>query len=167
MSDLDYFLPTQRIRHVGIFDFKEIYNLCFNWFLDEQYDFAEKNYTEKLSTKGKEIEIEWAALRKATNYFRFIIKTNWHIIGMNDVEIEENGRKIKMNQGDLEIRFDVILEKDYKHQWENSKFFKNLRKTYDRYILKARIDKYEEKLFLELNNLISQVKEKLALSSSK
>ncbi len=167
MAELDKFLPSQKVRHVGIFDFKEVYRICYEWFINEGYDVAEKNYTEKIQQRGKEIEIEWLALRKVSDYFRFQIKSRWHILGMNDVEVEENGRRLKMNQGDLEIRFTVILEKDYKHRWESNKFFKTLRKVYDKYVLKARILKYEEKLFAELNDLVSQVKAKLALSTTK
>ena len=167
MVELDKFLPEQKVRHVGIFDFKEVYRICYEWFINEGYDVAEKVYLERIQQKGKEIEINWVAVRKVSDYFRFRIESKWHILGLTDIEVEENGKKIKMNQGDLEIRFNVILEKDYKHQWENNNFFKGLRKIYDRYILKARILEYEKKLFLEMTSLANQVKAKLGLSMAK
>jgi len=167
MVELDKFLPQQKLRHVGIFDFKEVYRICYEWFINEGYDVAEKSYVEKVGQKGKEIEIVWVAVRKVSDYFRFQIKSTWHILGLNDIEVEENGRKIKMNQGDLEIRFDVILEKDYESRWEDNALLKFLRGVYDKHIIQARIDKYETKLVEEVNEVITQVKSFLALSMTR
>jgi len=32
-----------KIRHVGIFDFKEFYRFCYMWFVDKEYWIVEKN----------------------------------------------------------------------------------------------------------------------------
>ena len=67
MVELDKFLPQQKLRHVGIFDFKEVYRICYEWFINEGYDVAEKSYVEKVGQKGKEIEIVWVAVRKVSD----------------------------------------------------------------------------------------------------
>jgi hypothetical protein len=164
MVELDKPIPTQKVRHVGIFDFKETYRFCYMWFLNEQYDIVEKNYTEKITPRGKEIEIEWDAVRKISDYFRFQIQTKWRVVGLNDVEVEYEGKKVKMDKGDCEIRFTAVLQKDYESRWEDTPILKWLRTLYDKYLIQARIDKYEAKLVEELNDLLAQTKAYMALS---
>jgi hypothetical protein len=164
MVEKDAPIPAQKIKHRGVFDFPEIYRYAYTWYIDQGYDLVEKNYTEKVTARGKEIEIEWVAVRKISDYFRFNIKTNWRILGMTDVEVEENGKKVKVNNGDLEIKFSVTLEKDYEARWEGNPWLKFLRGLYDKYIIRARIDAYEGKLIGEVNEVIAQVKSYLALT---
>jgi len=154
---------TGKMRHVGIFDFKEFYRFCYMWLVDKQYWVIEKNYTEKLTDKGKEVEIEWEAKRKISDYFRFVLKVNWRIIGMKDVEVQKNGEKIGMNKGDAEIKIQAILEKDYEHRWEGNAFFKFLRTMYDRYLVRGRIESYEFQIYGEGDEFLAQAKAYLAL----
>ncbi len=153
----------RKLRHKGIFDFKETYNFGYSWLTDNDYDLTEKNYTEKVTDRGKEVVIEWEALRKISDYFRFQIKANWRVLGMNDIEVEEEGKKVGMQKGDVTIRFSGILIKDYENRWEGNPFFKFLRGLYERYIIRSRIEKYEDKLFGEVDELIAEMRAFLAL----
>ncbi len=152
-----------KLKHTGIWDFKETYRFIYDWLVDNDYLITEKSYNEKITPGGKDIEIAWEARRKISDYFRFVLKVNWRILGMSDVEVQKNGAKIKTNKGYIEIKFAAVLEKDYEHRWENSGFMKFLRGVYDRYIIVGRIDNYEDKLFGEVDELIAQTKSWLAL----
>jgi len=152
-----------KIRHKGIFNFPETYRFLYTWLVDNDYLVTEKKYTEKITPIGKEVEIQWEAFRKISDYFKFVIKVSWRILGMNEIEVQKNGAKIKMNKGDTEISFQAVIEKDYEHRWENSGFLKFLRGVYDRYIIRGRIDSYENKIFEEVDELIAEAKSFLAL----
>lgn len=152
-----------KIKQSGIFDYKEFYRFCYQWLVDEGYKVIEKNYSEKITPTGKEVEIEWEAKRKITDYFRFVLKIKWRIIGMTTVEVEEGGKKIKMNKGMPEIRLYAILEKDYEHRWESNAFSKFLRGLYDRYVIRARIEQFEGKIFSEGDEFLAQAKSFLTL----
>jgi len=152
-----------KIRHVGIFGFKEFYRFCYMWLVDKEYWVTEKKYTEKIKADGKEVEIEWLALRKISDYFRFNLKVVWRIVGMKDVEVTKNGDKLTMNKGDAEIKVTAILEKDYEHRWENNAFFKFLRTAYDRYLIRGRIEDYENKIYEETDEFLAQAKAFVAL----
>ncbi len=152
-----------KTKYTGIWDFKETYRFLYDWFVDKGYSITEKGYTEKIKPNGKEIEIKWEAKKKISDYFRFIIKANWRVLGLTEVEVQKEGAKIKMNKGDVEIKFTAILEKDYEHRWENSPLLKFLRGIYERYIIKSRIEDYEDKLVGEVDEVIAQVKSFLAL----
>ena len=153
-----------KVKQTGIFDFKELYRYCYSWLVDEGYLLTEKNYNEKINPTGKEIEIIWDARRKISDYFRFVMKITWRILGMTTVEVEENGKKLKMDKAQVEIKIEATLEKDYEHRWENNAFAKFLRGAYDRYIIRGRIDQYEGKLFVETDEFLAQIKSFLAIS---
>lgn len=166
MAEFDK-IAESKVKHEGIFDFKELYRFAYALALDEEYDLEERNYTEKNTAKGKEIEILWIAKRKISDYFRFKIQMNWLILGMTDVEVAKEGRKVKLNQGSLEIKFKAYLEKDYENRWETTAFLKFLRGLYDNYVIKSRISDYEDKVAEEMVGMIEQIKAFLVLEVKK
>jgi hypothetical protein len=164
MVERDVLIST-KVRHVGLFDFKETYRILFEWFIDQGFDFNEKSYKEVAGAGGaKELEIEWECVRKVSDYFKFYIKTVWKIIGMTSVEVEVDGVKQKMNKGDLTITFSSVLLKDYEEKWSKTPFLNFLRTLYDRYLIKERITAYEMKLITEMEQLVAQAKSFLALT---
>ncbi len=154
-----------KIKQGGIFHFKDFYSFMYDWIISEGYDLTEKKYSEKVVGDAKEIEIIWQTYKKVSDYFRFQFEIRWIILGMKDVEVQREGKKIKMNSGTLEVSFKAVLEKDYEHRWEDKPMFKFLRGIYDRYIIRNRIDEYEQNVVNELLELIDQSKSFLALEA--
>jgi len=164
MVELDKLFKT-KVKHTGIFDFKETYRILYEWFVDNGYDLNEKTYKEVIGAgNAKEIEIEWDAVRKVSDYFRFEIKADWHIIGMTSVEVEIDGVKQKMNKGQFEIVFSAILQKDYEERWTGQPFIKFLRTLYDKYLIRERVEKYEQMIVEELNKIVEECKAYLSLT---
>ena len=153
-----------KVKHGGIFDFKELYRFCYTYLVDEGYILTEKTYTEKVVASGKDVEIDWMATRKISDYFRFHLRIFWRILGMTTVEVESEGKKIKMNKsGNVEIIVTATLEKDYEGRWEGNAFYKFLRGLYDRYVIIGRIDTYEGKIHSEADEFLAQVKSFLSI----
>ena len=167
MPELDKLIKT-KIKHSGVFDFKELYRILYEWFMDKGYDFNEKGYKEVVGAGGaKEIELEWECVRKVSDYFRFNIKAKWHIIGMTTVEVEIDGEKKKMNKGQFELAVECALIKDYEDRWANKPFFKFLRTFYDKYLIKEKTDQFEGRLIGEMDEFVGQCKSFLALTGRK
>lgn len=161
-------LFSSKVKHTGMFDFKECYRILYEWLMDQNYDVNEKSYKEVIGAGGaKELEIAWEATRKVSDYFRFQLKIDWHIIGMTSVEVEIDGVKQKLNKGQFELSVKSILEKDYEEQWEKKPFFKFLRTFYDKYLIKERTEQYEGKLISEMEEFVNQCKSFLALTGRK
>lgn len=159
-----------KLKYSGIFDFKEFYKFCYALLVDMEYDpsnIIEKEYSEKITPTGEEIQIKWEARRRISDYFRFFLKIDWIILNLKKVEVEKEGVKITTNKGDVEIRMTAILEKDYENKWENNPFTKFLRGIYDKYIIKSRIEKYEEKVYEEAEYFLAQAKSFLDLGGRK
>ena len=160
-------IAESKIKHDGIFDFKEVYRFIYAQATDLEYEIEEKVYSEKNGPKGKEIEIHWIAKRKISDYFRFKIKVDWLILGMTDVDVVKDGVKLKMNKALLEIKFIVYLEKDYEERWSTTAFLKFLRGVYDNYIIRGRVLDYEFKLVEEMNQITEQLKAFLTLEAKR
>ena len=163
-----YELFKSKVKHTGMFDFKECYRILYEWLVDQNYDVNEKNYKENIGAGGaKEIEIEWEAWRKVSDYFRFYIQAKWHIIGMTTVEVEIDGVKQKINKGQFELAIKCVLEKDYEDRWATRPFFKFLRTFYDKYLIRERTEQFEGKLIAEMEEFSNQCKSFLALTGRK
>lgn len=156
-----------KIKHVGIFSFKDFYGFVYDWLKEENYDVFEKAYNETVSGDSKKIEINWSAEKEISDYFKFNIKLRWLILGMKNIDVQKENKKVKMDTGSLEINFTAVLVRDYEDRWENQPFWKFFRGIYERYIIKSRVDDYQVKLMEELEELISQCKAFLALEGQR
>jgi hypothetical protein len=166
MAEKDKVL-AEKIKHTGIFSFSELYEYLYDWFADESYKIREKKYTEKILGDAKTIEIEWECARKISDYFKFEIKLTWLITGLKKIEVKKEDQKVTMNSGTVEIKYTATIIKDYENRWENQPFWKFLRGIYDRYIIRSRIDYYEDRVEDDLREIVSQTKAFLALESRK
>jgi len=166
MSELDK-IYQGKTKYLGIFDFKEFYRFCYDWLVDHEYLVEERTYSEKIKPTGKEIGIDWICRRKISDYFRFVLKIHWLVLAMTNVEVTKEGKKLTLNKGQPEIGVVGYLEKDYEHRWEATALSKFMRGLYDRYIIKGRIEKYEEKIIEEVDEFIAQAKSFLALEGRK
>ena len=147
-----------KIKQKAIFHFKDFYSFTYNWLVGESYKVVEKVYAEEITGDSKKIEIKWEAKKKISDYFRFLIQVDWIILGLKSVEVQREGKKLKMNSGQVELKIKGVLVKDYEHRWEDRPIWKFLRGVYDRYIIKSRIEDYEDKIKNEVEEFIEQSK---------
>lgn len=131
---------------------KRLLELCrplqflFRLVEEEGYNVQEKEYVEKLSSFGKEITLNWEASKKVTDYFKYVINVKWHILGMKDAEVEQDGKKVSTNKGEVAITIQATLVRDYEERWENKPIWKFLRGIYEKYVIRTTMDEYEEDL---------------------
>jgi hypothetical protein len=150
-------LFTTKVKHKGVFDFKNFYQVIYQWLKDEGYEVAELSYKEVV-TGVKEIRVNWEATDKKSDYFRFKMPIEFHLLGITDTEVEINGIKQKLQKGQIAFKVDCILEKDYQNQWESNSFIKYLRKIYDEFLIFSRIDRLERKLLGDADDLVAYSK---------
>ena len=147
------------LTHAGIFDLKDLYIFFRTWLQDQRYDVAEKKYSEKIRAGGKELEIQWDVSREISDYFKYSWTINYLVLGLTKQEV--NG--MKLDKGEVRIKIDAFLEKDYESKWQSHPFVKFLRDVYDRYVIKSRIEDYEDRLTEEVDEAITQLKTFLSL----
>ncbi|MBS3093714.1 hypothetical protein J4456_04000 [Candidatus Pacearchaeota archaeon] len=166
MAEKDKVFKT-KIKHTGIFNFKDFYEFLYDYFLNENYDIFEDKYIEKLKGESKDVEVKWTATKEVTDYFKYEVTLSWLILGMKKVKVKKDGKEIYMDTATMDMRFDANLVKDYEHRWENHPFWKFLRGMYDRYIIKTRTEEIEMKIFQEVNEIVAQAKSFLAIEGQR
>lgn len=157
-------LVSNKIKYNGILDFAEFYKFCYEWLRDETgLLLSEDKYAEKISGDSKNIDIEWTGIRDLTDYFRFEAKVVFRVIGLTNVEIMQGNKKIKTNKGNIELSIKGNLVRDYKSKFEKSAFQKFLRGIYEKSVIAARVEQFQEKIITDCDEFLAQAKAYLDL----
>ena len=132
----------------------------------------EKLYLEKFSQKGlhsggKEIWIWWRLVKmpdsKFNAYFRYRLDMDFHMAYLLDKEIMYQGKKMKVQWGEIEITMRPYIEADYNNQWEKHWFLKHFQEVYEKRILSHELEKREKELWREAYRLQGVIKRYLNL----
>lgn len=139
-----------RLKHSGLYDLSELMGSARQWFSQWKYFIIEVEHSESVKGGGKEIKFEWKPIRNVTDYLQFAFEFEIVIYREVDVVVEEQGKKKRMQQGDLELRFKTAMVKNYRKTFRGpGKDF--LRQTYEKYLIKQELESYEAKLNAEGN----------------
>jgi len=163
MAEREVVVDHARLSYEGLFSVPELYKLIDTWIRERGYDKLEKKNIEKIERDGKYIEIEILPWKKITDYAKNVLRLRIIMSNVKDVEIERDGKKIKLNQGKVKIVSDAYLETDYEHRWEGKPIFFFLRTVFDKYFFKPYTQSYRENVLKDYNDLIGQIKSFLNL----
>lgn len=152
-----------RVTYSGIYDFKALIGNIKSYLNHKNYVIADEEHTESVKPNGREIKIVMSPFRDVDEYVKF--KMNFIILFFRelDVIVEEDGRKVKKQQGDVEFWVKCSIQKNYKKTFAKSKFGEFMRQTYEKYLTKSRLENYENKLLKEAQDLVDEVKKSLGL----
>jgi len=153
----------QKLKQKGYWNYADLYNFCFNWLKDEGYDLKENEYTEKLSSFGKELVIKWEAEKKITDYFKNVVEVEWHVLGMKDAEVEQDGKKVSTNKGEVKLTIRANLVRDYEERWEDKAIWKMMRGIYEKYVIRTTTKEYEDDLEDKAKEYLRDIKAFLQL----
>lgn len=156
------------VKYAGYGDFKNLYSYAHDWLKGEKYSVTEDQYTEKVKGNSKEIEVVWKASKKLTEYFKAELDVKLRVLGLEDVEVEIDGKKKKMNKF-AEVKIDIkgTLIHDYSNQWNKTattNFFKAL---YNKYIIPERTNQIQGKVESDVQDYKEEIKAFLELSGKK
>ena len=110
--------PPLLIRHNGVFDYEGLYKMMHSWLINKRYLFHETKYKDKVSTPfGNEIEVDWTAEKKVTEFIKEIVSVRFHLWDAADVEIIKDGKKVKMTKARMEIKITADMKLDYNEKF--------------------------------------------------
>lgn len=155
---------SSKIKYNGIFSFKDFYQFCYDWLADEfGWTVAETVYAEKIAGDTKNIDVEWAFSKKVTDYFKFKGKVKFKITELANVEVIQDGVKVKTNKGSVDVSAKGALQRDYDGKFERTAFRKFMRAVYEKYVIPSRIDEFEGRLAGQCDTFLAQAKAYLDL----
>ncbi len=159
---------SSKIKYAGIFPFSEFYKFCYEYLTEELgFGIIETAYAEKISGDAKNIDVEWDGVVEVDDYFQFKIKVVFRIIGLKNVEIEQEGKKKKTNKGDAEVSIKGTIVTDYRGEYETKPIKRFMKNIYDKWVIPSKIEKFEEKLISYCDDFLSQAKAYLDLEGKR
>lgn len=158
MSERRLIIDQLRLNYSGMFQFNELFKMIDNWLYENGYDRWEKKNEEQVLETGRNIEVELRPWKKTSDYAKNDLRLRIFIKNMTDVEVDKEGKKVKMNKGDIQIIFDAFLETDYENRWESKPIYYFLRTLVDKYIFRIYTGKFTDKLAADTKDLHQRIK---------
>ena len=106
------------LSYKGLFSCEELYKLIDHWLREKAYTKHEIVNNEQVFKDGRQIEVEKEPYKKITDYAKYVINVKIKMKEMKDVTVEQDGKKVSLNEGNVEVIFTGFLELDYEGRWE-------------------------------------------------
>jgi len=170
-----------RIKHRDIFNMQQLYNLMHEWvkenqWMDTQDDFEgdahESFYYDKTDLYGnKEIWIWWRlwqfsdgeSVDTSNSFYRWRMDIDIHAVHMKETEIMHQGKKLKTDSGEVEIKIWAWIEMDYKGEWSKHPILKFFLDVFNLRIFESELDKHKHELYRVAFNFQNYIKKYLRL----
>ncbi len=158
MAERELILDHIRLTYEGLFDATELLKMIDWYFREKGYDKKEIKNVERVTPEGKYVEIVMMPWKKTTDYFKNEIKIRMIMSNLQEVEVEKDGTKMRLNQGRVHFVFDGYFTTDYENRWEQKPTFFFIRAVFDKFFFKSYTDKYKGILLDDANLLMSQIR---------
>jgi len=178
-------VPEFRIKYKDVFHLKNLYVMIHEYLAEEGFAdkdqgtgnqevhrYAETLYLEKFIQKGihqggKEMWVWWRTMKspegKYSGYYRYLLDMDFHVVYMKDEEIIHQGKKMKIQSGEIEIFIRAKIEADYLGKWENHWMLKHFHKLYYGRLIRYEFEKREKELWREAYRFQAKIKQFLNL----
>jgi hypothetical protein len=130
-------IDDTRIKHKDFFNVKYLYMMCHEWLMEHNWapskddKWPERMYLHKWpATGGEEVWIWWRFRKEFSNLLKCDLDIDWHIVGMESAEMIKDGKKYKVNKGEVEFKIYVKLIFDPKQDFNKNKFLSSIKETF-------------------------------------
>jgi len=158
MAEKKIVIPSQVISYSGIFSVSDIYSHIDSFTRQNGYDKLELLNSEQVFSSGKDIVLLIEPYKKITDYAKCVLWVKMIFTDVKEVEIERDGKKKKMNKGNVTIIMQGFLITDYEGKWEQQPWFIFIRTIFDKFVFKIYTNKFEEILRHDYQTLNTHLK---------
>ncbi|GEM_PF-1992207 len=158
-------VPKVKVRWKGVLVWNDLYRKM-KWLLDslgygdERSNFKEIKYLERIKGDSKNLEIHWIGARSLNPYMLATIEITFLVVALKDVEMEKEGRKLKLNSADIDMRFNADLYINNDGRFKKGSM---LQKLNDEFLMKSRIEEWKIFTYSKLYLVHDEVKTMLNL----
>ncbi|MBI2548503.1 hypothetical protein HYW21_04085 [Candidatus Woesearchaeota archaeon] len=157
-----------RVRHIGILNLKEFYRMMHDWFVELEYGtFEDKKFAESLMWEersqqyGRTIWFWWRGkfIPQKSSFHRRALHIECNCVNIQDKEIIREGKKYKVQSGEVNVYCKSILESDYTGAWKKNWLMKNLQEIYWRRMVHRTFQEHRLRVMEDADNLKETVKQ--------
>ncbi|MFH1638529.1 MAG: hypothetical protein ABIB71_08945 [Candidatus Woesearchaeota archaeon] len=149
MPQKDFLGPMEKIEQTLVFDQKDLIKMMRIWFKDKGYTIWEKAHTQTPTNDGRnKFSMFWKVEKEVDPYVT--INMDVFVLAITqDVTVEEEEKKVTMQDGKLSIDVGGYTTKDIESEWGISP--KNpltgfLRELYDKILNRDKMDRFEAQI---------------------
>jgi len=164
MSERLIVVDLEQVSFEGVFDAKGVVATMKDWAFDAGYFIIEKKHGESVTQEGKWVDMDMEAIKKLTDYAKSIVKIRLQFQDVKDIVVERDGKKVKVQEGKVELTLSGVLETDYEGRWESKPLFYVMRTIFEKYVLTPFVHGYERTVRHDLMLLKDNVKSYLNLA---
>ena len=162
MAEIEFVVPVNkplRVIEDAVFNMHDLYKHIRSWLDNHNYITFEKEYRDWMKEEGRSATIKLAPWRKVDDYTKYHIDIKIKFKNLKEVETKTG----IMNKGEVNIKIESFLEKDYEDRWENNFMSRFMRSLYDYFFMTGKIDLYKKELLDDSYDLFNEIKSFLGL----
>jgi hypothetical protein len=162
-----------RVKFKDVFDMKNFYKMIHDWLIEYDWedqkgdkDHFETYYLEKIGAKGEKEHVIWWRLEKIpskNSYYKYILELLYHTVALKNTEIVVEGKKLKVNKGEIETKIRTYVELDYEGKWSHHPVLNMFKDIFRERIFKADLESHKRELYRESFILQGAMKKYLKL----
>lgn len=181
-----------RVKYKDVFHLKNLYIMMHEYLYEEgwfgtpdpvkgptfykalSHMNIEKMYLEKFEQKGlhqggKEMWVYWRLQKRPESkynaYFKYLLDIDMHMVYIQNLEIMHQGKKLKVQKGEMEIFIRPLISTDIEKSWEKHWLLSHLQEIYEKRVLSQEIEKRKKDLMREAYRLQAVIKRYLNMRS--
>lgn len=147
-----------KFGYEGLFNAAEVYNIISSFFFEKGYDWYEKYNDEQVTPKGKQIYLVLQPWKNASNYYKLQVKITLNINDIKELEVEQKGETMKVNQGIIRMVIDAYVFSDRKGKWGEKPFYWLFSILADKYFFREHYKKFEDWVKSDVEDLQYKIK---------
>ncbi len=147
-----------KFSYEGLCNAAELFSLIQEWFYEKSWDWTEKTNQEILTSEGRQLHIILEPYKSVSDYYQLIIKITLNIINLKEVEVEVDGKPVKLNHGAIRLLIDGYVVSDRRKQWESRPFYWLISLALEKYFYKEHFRKFETWLKSDVDDLYDKIK---------
>ena len=161
MAERTLVIDHLKFSYEGLFSAPELYNLISGWFFEKGWDWYERMNEEIITSSGKQIRLVLEPWKSSSDYYKLIIVIHLNMIDVKEIEVEQNGEKLKLNHGVVRITFDGYVVSDRKGKWNKKPFYWFFSQILERYFFRHHYEKLETWVKSDVDDLYHKIKDYL------
>ena len=187
MSIVD--LPELEILYKDIFVMRYLYIMIHHWLLEENYtdpdqlstelgyhEYIEKLYFQRNGTpRGaaeRELRLWWRLMKMpgapplgSSPYYKHYLNINFQVFNMRDVEIVREGRKMKVQYGEIILKLKAWIVTDPGGEWSKHWLLKYIQPYFERRLYRRDMELHKKNVYRDLYRLHGFIKKYLELQT--
>ena len=155
-----------RVKNKDVFLLQALYNTMHDWLVDAGWGssnnpkFGEKFFRKVEHASGaKDFRIQWRLQKVVNSYIRYAIDIDFNILGVTDVEVIHQGKKIKSNKCDCDINMVIRMEYDYGGDWSKHWLLKHMAKVFPKRIYWNEFEQHRKNAYWEAYKFQETIKD--------